>query len=217
MKTDSKYPQQPRYDLYIVTENVGETEDSEVSDGGHLNASYAASDTDERLSRVSTPGPRTEERLRVEITDQPALDKDSQEEDGIVLKPVKVSHSPLFVRQWVNLFLFQAKKRVNFSLDQKSILPSLHRDPAERYKPREDREPRCFPVFRWGVMLIGIFMLLVVVIILGQLILDFDSKYSKSLSRSLKATTVPNSSLEDPATATTAMPTSQKLLSRLKL
>ena len=89
MKTDSKYPQQPRYDLYIVTENVGETEDSEVSDRGHLNASYAASDTDERL--------RTEERLRVEITDQPAPNKDSQEEDGIVLKPVKVSHSPLFV------------------------------------------------------------------------------------------------------------------------
>ena len=89
MKTDSKYPQQPRYDLYIVTENVGETEDSEVSDGGHLNASYAASDTDERL--------RTEERLRVEITDQPAPNKDSQEEDGIILKPVKVSHSPLFV------------------------------------------------------------------------------------------------------------------------
>ena len=86
MKSDG----QPRYDLYIVTENLGETEDSEVSDGGHLNASYAASDTEERPSRVSTPVARTEERLRVEITDQPAPNKDKHEDDGIVLKPVKV-------------------------------------------------------------------------------------------------------------------------------
>ena len=86
MKSDG----QPRYDLYIVTENLGETEDSEVSDGGHLNASYAASDTEERPSRVSTPGARTEERLRVEITNQPAPNTDKHEEDGIVLKPVKV-------------------------------------------------------------------------------------------------------------------------------
>ena len=95
MKSDSKYSQPPRYDLYIVTENVGETEDGEVSDGGHLNghlnASYAASDTEERLSRVSTPGARTEERLRVEITDQPAVTNNNQDlEDGIVLNPVKV-------------------------------------------------------------------------------------------------------------------------------
>ena len=96
MKSDSKYSQPPRYDLYIVTENLGETEDGEVSDGGHLNghlnASYAASDTEERLSRVSTPGARTEERLRVEITDQPAVTNNNQDlEDGIVLNPVKVS------------------------------------------------------------------------------------------------------------------------------
>ena len=101
MKSDSKYSQPPRYDLYIVTENVGETEDGEVSDGGHLNghlnASYAASDTEERLSRVSTPGARTEERLRVEITDhqitdQPAVTNNNHDlEDGIVLNPVKVS------------------------------------------------------------------------------------------------------------------------------
>ena len=91
MNTDISHPQQQRYDLYIVTENVGETENSE---GGHLNASYAASDTDERLSRGSTPGPRTEERLRVEITDQSIL-KNEEEEDGIVLKPVKVSFFPL--------------------------------------------------------------------------------------------------------------------------
>ena len=123
---------------------------------------------------------------------------------------------PFVSAQWVmSVFVFQAKKRVNFSLDQKSILPSLHRDPAERYKHQEDAEPKCFPVFRWGVMLTGIFMLLVVIIILGQLILDFDSKYSKSLSRSVKATTVPNSSLEEPTT--TAEPPSQTLLSRLKL
>ena len=86
MKSDG----QPRYDLYIVTENLGETEDSEVSDGGHLNASYAASDTEERPSRVPTPVTRTEERLRVEITNQPAPITDKNEEDGIVLKPVKV-------------------------------------------------------------------------------------------------------------------------------
>ena len=113
MKTDSKYPQQPRYDLYIVTENVGETEDSEVSDGGHLNASYAASDTDERLSRVSTPGPRTEERLRVEITDQTTLNKDRQEEDGIVLKPVKVSHFPLFGSLTVDQFVFVSGQKTS--------------------------------------------------------------------------------------------------------
>ena len=61
-------PQQlPRYDLYIVTENVGE----DAEDGGHLNASYAASDpdTDPASSRrVSASGPEVEERLRVEIT-----------------------------------------------------------------------------------------------------------------------------------------------------
>ena len=82
MKSDG----QPRYDLYIVTENLGETEDSEVSDGGHLNASYAASDTEERPSRVSTPVAKTEE-----ITaDQPSPNTDRHEDDGIVLKPVKV-------------------------------------------------------------------------------------------------------------------------------
>ena len=100
MKSDNKYSQPPRYDLYIVTENLGETEDSEVGDGGHLsghlNASYAASDTEERLSRVSTPGARTEERLRVEITDQPAVTNNNQDlEDGIVLNPVKVSNIKL--------------------------------------------------------------------------------------------------------------------------
>ena len=66
-------PQQlPRYDLYIVTENVGE----DAEDGGHLNASYAASDpdTDPASSRrVSASGPEVEERLRVEITDEAVL------------------------------------------------------------------------------------------------------------------------------------------------
>ena len=64
--------QQPRYDLYIVTENVGE----DAEDGGHLNASYAASDpdTDPASSRrVSASGPEVEERLRVEITDEAVL------------------------------------------------------------------------------------------------------------------------------------------------
>ena len=66
-------PQQlPRYDLYIVTENVGE----DAEDGGHLNASYAASDpdTDPASSRrMSASGPQVEERLRVEITDEAVL------------------------------------------------------------------------------------------------------------------------------------------------
>ena len=93
MKTDPQHLQQPRYDLYIVTENLGGTEDGEVMDGGHLNASYAASDTDERL-RASTPSLGPEERLRVEITDQSVLDNNHQETDaGIVLKPVKVLNS----------------------------------------------------------------------------------------------------------------------------
>ena len=50
-----------RYDLYIVSENVEEdgSDNIEDIDGGHLNASYAASDPDERL--------------RVEITDETVL------------------------------------------------------------------------------------------------------------------------------------------------
>ena len=83
-----------------------------------------------------------------------------------------------FIFKKLKCFFFQPKKKVNFSLDQKSILPSLHR--ADQRKPRDDSEPRCFPVFRWAVMIMGVLMLLVVILILGQLVLEFDAKYSKA-------------------------------------
>lgn len=116
MKSDDKYSQPPRYDLYIVTENLGETEDSEVSEGGghlggHTNASYAASDTEERPSRVSTPGARTEERLRVEITNN-----NQDLEDGIVLNPVKVSNIKLalcLTQQPVDQFVFVSGQKTS--------------------------------------------------------------------------------------------------------
>ena len=44
-------------------------------------------------------------------------------------------------------------------------------------KPGENgsyREPACFPIFRWCLSLLGLAMLLVVVVILGQLLSDFD-------------------------------------------
>ena len=93
---------------------------------------------------------------------------------------------------------FQPKKKVNFSLDQKSILPSLHR--ADQRKPRDDSEPRCFPVFRWAVMIMGVLMLLVVILILGQLVLEFDAKYSKAALSSGQITTPSTTSKEDTTT-----------------
>merc|ERR1719150_3553151 len=52
-----------------------------------------------------------------------------------------------------------------------TVLPPLH-----KAKPGQGsyREPACFPIFRWCLSLLGLAMLLVVVVILGQLLTDFD-------------------------------------------
>ena len=59
-----------RYDLYIVSENVDEEAGDNIEDldGGHLNASYTASDPDERL--------------RVEITDETVLANNNNNKDS---------------------------------------------------------------------------------------------------------------------------------------
>ena len=52
-----------------------------------------------------------------------------------------------------------------------------HPLPAKQAKPGENgsyREPACFPIVRWCLSLLGLGMLLVVVVILGQLLSDFD-------------------------------------------
>ena len=76
-------------------------------------------------------------------------------------------------------------------IEQQSILPSLHSHRGERYKHQEDREPKCFPVFRWGIMSMGVIMLVIVIIILIQLVLEFDTKYK--YSRVQSTATVPTS------------------------
>ena len=58
----------------------------------------------------------------------------------------------------------------------KSILTSRTNWPNQA-KPGQNgsyREPACFPIFRWCLSLLGLAMLLVVVVILGQLLSDFD-------------------------------------------
>ena len=66
MKTGSETQTQPRYDLYIVTENL------EDDGGGHLNASFSASES--------------EEKLRVEITDETVGDRVILENNNEVIK-----------------------------------------------------------------------------------------------------------------------------------
>ena len=74
---------------------------------------------------------------------------------------------------------------------------------AEQAKPGQGsyREPACFPIFRWCLSLLGLAMLLVVVVILGQLLSDFDIDRVPTLEVAAE----PNLtlvSLKEPATTT---------------
>ena len=74
---------------------------------------------------------------------------------------------------------------------------------AEQAKPGQGsyREPACFPIFRWCLSLLGLAMLLLVVVILGQLLSDFDIDRVPTLEVAAK----PNLtlvSLNEPATTT---------------
>ena len=58
-------------------------------------------------------------------------------------------------------------------------LPShLQSSPADRYREK-DPEPTCFPLFRWSLMITGLVLLLAVIVILGQLALEFRQKYQE--------------------------------------
>ena len=64
------------------------------------------------------------------------------------------------------------------------------------------REPACFPIFRWCLSLLGLAMLLVVVVILGQLLSDFDLDRVPTVEASVNA----NITLETlPSPASTAL------------
>ena len=74
---------------------------------------------------------------------------------------------------------------------------------VEQAKPGQGsyREPACFPIFRWCLSLLGLAMLLLVVVILGQLLSDFDIDRVPTLEVAAK----PNLtlvSLNEPATTT---------------
>ena len=58
------------------------------------------------------------------------------------------------------------------------LLSGLQRRTADRYREK-DQEPTCFPVFRWGLMLTGVILLLSVLVILCQLVVEFRQKYQE--------------------------------------
>ena len=174
MKVESE--SRPRYDLYIVTEHADEETGMTENKDGILNESYTHSEG--------------EERLRIEITDEPVVGNNNNVQDD----SAKPKVSMLFYTLLHNTYV-QIKKKVNFLLDQTSILPSLHRQAQERFKERnEGMEPTCFPVFRWTIMMMGVVMLLAVLFILGQLVMEFKDKYKHSIptTQVTSATTQPS-------------------------
>ena len=58
------------------------------------------------------------------------------------------------------------------------FLSHLQTSPADRYREK-DPEPACFPVFRWTLMITGVILLLAVLVILGQLAMEFREKYQE--------------------------------------
>ena len=47
-----------------------------------------------------------------------------------------------------------------------------------------DREPYCFPVFRWALMVTGVLLLIAVLLILCQLGMEFSQKYREGQEES---------------------------------
>ena len=85
-----------------------------------------------------------------------------------------------------------------------SILTSLSLCSLAQAKAGQSgyREPACFPIFRWCLSLLGLAMLLVVVVILGQLLSDFDLDRVPTVEASVNA----NITLETlPSPASTAL------------
>ena len=101
----------------------------------------------------------------------------------------------------IQVRLLQAKNYNNRRQRRKSLiaLPSLHL--ASKYGEPVP-EPKCFPVFRWCLSLLGLTMLIIVIVIMCQLINEWiagstgETEQEETTSPSLLSSQAPNKSAE---------------------
>ena len=86
------------------------------------------------------------------------------------------------------------KKSITWLTEEQSSPSSFH--PGKQMSDSEvgipleeaDKDPICFPIFSWSLILVGFSMLVTVVVIMGQLILDWtQGNLNQATRRNLTA------------------------------
>lgn len=141
--------------LYIVSENLGESAKVPVRSnsylfqgGGDGRRKSRTTGNDERKNSNGTNGWKSVPPSRQNSVVPSALRREKAGKASVLPPLHKVS--------------FQIHSHLSCSLAQAKAGQGGYREPA------------CFPIFRWCLSLLGLAMLLVVVVILGQLLSDFD-------------------------------------------
>ena len=141
--------------LYIVSENLGESAKVPVRSnsylfqgGGDGRRKSRTTGNDERKNSNGTNGWKSVPPSRQNSVVPSALRREKAGKASVLPPLHKVS--------------FQIYSHLSCSLAQAKAGQGGYREPA------------CFPIFRWCLSLLGLAMLLVVVVILGQLLSDFD-------------------------------------------